>query len=236
MRKILTKELEKLNIENTEEKIRAFELYANILLEWNKKMNLTSITDMTDIAVKHFADSISLLSVCKIPYGAKIIDVGCGAGFPGIPLKIVRPDICLTLLDSQNKRIEFLKECCTHIGLEDTVCIHSRAEDGAHREDMREKFYAAVSRAVAAMSTLCEYTLPYVTEGGFFAALKGPSAQEELFAAKNAIEILGGGRAVIKPVILPDTNLSHSIVLIDKIRPTPPKYPRKGNKPLSKPL
>ena len=236
MKDILKKGLEALKIEYDETTLNRFNLYYELLIDYNKKVNLTAITEKSDVAVKHFLDSVSLLSVCDAEKNAEIIDVGTGAGFPGLPLKIVRGDINLTLVDSLNKRVEFLKLCVNELGLENVECIHSRAEELAHKKEYREMYDFAVSRAVANMATLSEYCIPFVKVGGKFAALKGPSANEELANAKNAIATLGGANSCVKAVNIADYDLSHSIILVDKMSNTVPKYPRSGNKPLNKPI
>lgn len=236
MKSILKKGLNALGISDTDLMIERFVRYYELLVDYNKKVNLTAITDPCEVAVKHFLDSVSLAGVYEIGEGISVIDVGTGAGFPGLPIKIMRNDVKLTLLDSLNKRVDFLKMVVGELGLENVECIHSRAEDAAKKDEYRECYDLAVSRAVANMSTLSEYCLPFVKVGGIFAAFKGPMAEEELSGAKNALETLGGGNSCIKMTDLADNELSHSIILVDKISPTPPKYPRMGNKPLNKPL
>lgn len=236
MRDILKNGLEKLGLDSGDAVLEQFEHYYTQLIAYNQKVNLTAITEPDEVAVKHFLDSVSLLDVLEIPYGARVIDVGTGAGFPGLPLKIVRGDIRLTLLDSLKKRVVFLEMCAQKLGLEGVECIHGRAEEFGKQEGYRQQYDLAVSRAVANLATLCEYCLPFVRVGGTFAALKGPAAQAELEDAKNAIETLGGGNPCINLAHIADADLAHSIVLVDKIVPTPPKYPRSGNKPLNKPL
>ena len=236
MKDILKKGLASFGIDATTDIYERFSLYYELLIEYNKKVNLTAITQPEEVAVKHFLDSVSILSVCDIKKGAKIIDVGTGAGFPGIPLKIVRDDIDITLVDSLNKRVDFLKLCANELSLSNTYCIHSRAEELAHKDEHRQRYDFAVSRAVANMATLSEYCLPFVCIGGKFAAFKGPMAEEELSNAKNAIATLGGGNACIKLAQIADYELSHSIILVDKIALTATKYPRSGNKPLNKPI
>ncbi|MBE7025953.1 MAG: 16S rRNA (guanine(527)-N(7))-methyltransferase RsmG [Ruminococcaceae bacterium] len=236
MKDILKKGFEALKIEYDEIMLDRFKLYYELLIDYNKKVNLTAITEKNDVAVKHFLDSVSLLGVCDVDKDVRMIDVGTGAGFPGLPLKIARGDIKLTLADSLNKRVEFLKLCVNELGLLDVECIHSRAEELAHKQEHREMYDFAVSRAVANMATLSEYCIPFLKVGAKFAAFKGPSANDELALAKNAIATLGGANACIKAVNIADYDLSHSIILVDKITNTAPKYPRSGNKPLNKPI
>ena len=215
--------------------LKQFSLFHELLVEWNEKMNLTAITETCEVATKHFVDSLYGL---KFLGGRKnIIDVGTGAGFPGIPLKIAKPDLTLTLLDSLNKRLTFLTEVKNQLNLENVECIHSRAEDGAKTTSpLRESYDAAVSRAVANLSCLCEYCLPYVKRGGVFLAYKGPDVEEELASAQNAIEILGGEVTGVFKYTIPETDITHSIVVITKVRSTPDKYPRLQGKIQKKPL
>lgn len=206
----------------------AFEKYASLLVEWNKKINLTAITEESEIAVKHFIDSISLLKAVDIRTDASLIDIGTGAGFPGIPLKIMRPDIKLTLLDSLNKRLIFLDDVCSSLGIEAEL-IHGRAEEMSQNKKYREKFDYAVSRAVANLPALCEYCIPYVRVGGSFAAMKGPDGQAELEAASKAISTLGCTVSKTETFTLPD-NISRTIIELRKVSPTPPAYPRRSTK------
>lgn len=236
MKDILKNGLESFGIEFNNETIERFCLYYELLIDYNKKVNLTAITEPKEVAVKHFLDSTSLLSAISIENEAKLIDVGTGAGFPGMALKIVRNDLSVTLADSLNKRVDFLKLCAHELGFEDIECIHTRAEDLAQKDGYRECYDIATARAVANMSTLSEYCLPFVKVGGKFAALKGPLANEEVQSAENAICTLGGGNVCIKLVGMADYDISHCIISVDKIRQTPAKYPRSGNKPLNKPL
>lgn len=236
MKDILKRGFDAMGIEYTDALYEKFVRYYELLVDYNTRVNLTAITAPHEVAVKHFLDSISLVSVHDIAHTASMIDVGTGAGFPGLPLKIVRGDIHLTLVDSLNKRVDFLKLCVDELELDNVECIHSRAEELARKDGYRESYDLAVSRAVANMSTLCEYCLPFVREGGHFAAFKGPLAAEELEGAKNAIAVLGGGNSCIKLTQTGADVLSHSIILVDKIAPTAQKYPRMGNKPLNKPL
>ncbi len=206
----------------------AFEKYASLLVEWNKKINLTAITEESEIAVKHFIDSISLLKAVDIRTDASLIDIGTGAGFPGIPLKIMRPDIKLTLLDSLNKRLIFLDDVCSSLGIEAEL-IHGRAEELSQNKKYREKFDYAVSRAVANLPALCEYCIPYVRVDGSFAAMKGPDGQAELEAASKAISTLGCTVSKTETFTLPD-NISRTIIELRKVSPTPPAYPRRSTK------
>ena len=199
--------------------------YKNMLIDWNTRMNLTAITENTDVITKHFLDSLTPLLTGFI--NGRVIDVGTGAGFPGLVLKIAKPEIHLTLLDSLNKRLTFLQAVSDEIGIPDIEVVHARAEDAGNNTLYREKFDTAVSRAVANMTLLAELTLPFVRIGGRLLALKGPLAAEELDAAKRAVHILGGEIEDIFRADIPFTDLSHSIVIIKKVRHTPNKYPRK---------
>jgi len=192
-----------------------------LLLEWNEKINLTAITDPHEIMVKHFADSLSLAPFLQ--EGKTLIDVGTGAGFPGLPLKIALPNLNVTLLDSLNKRLVFVNEVITALGLTGIATIHSRAEDGA-RKDLREKFDYSTARAVSRLSILAEYCLPYVKVGGLFIAYKGADVKDELAEAAPALKALGGEVAEIKEVKF--NNLHHSLIMLTKYRQTPPQYPR----------
>ena len=208
--------------------------YNDLLIEWNDKINLTALTAPEDVALKHFADSLMILRYTEIEKDARIIDVGTGAGFPGLVMKIARPDIRLTLLDSLQKRLGFLNEVCAELGLEDVELIHSRAEDSS-RTELRDSFDIAVSRAVASLNTLCEYDMPYVKIGGRFVAMKGKEAAEELICADNAIRVLGG-RLVAKHDFVLSSAGERSIIEIEKIAPTPDGYPRKSKQIKNKPL
>lgn len=208
--------------------------YNDLLIERNRVMNLTALTEPRDVALKHFADSLMLLRYCEIGQGASVIDVGTGAGFPGLVLKIARPDIRLMLLDSLQKRLNFLEEVCDALDLDDVQTVHSRAEDGA-RTDLRESFDIAVARAVAPLNVLSEYCLPYVKEGGRFLSMKGKSAAEELQTAQNAVEVLGGRVENEFYFDLAEAG-ERGIVEIAKIRPTPAIYPRKSKQIKNKPL
>lgn len=214
--------------------LKNLETYGNLLIEWNGKMNLTAIVEPDEVLIKHFYDCLLFFKDVDVPEGAGVIDVGTGAGFPGMVLKIARPDINLCLLDSLNKRLVFLAEVLEKTALSAEV-VHARAEDGAKKPELREGFDIACARAVAAMPVLSEYCLPYVKQGGLFVAMKGPAADEELAAAKKAISVLGGGEAQIFCETLPDGG-ERRIVKIKKISQTPTKYPRNSGKIAKQPL
>lgn len=219
----------------TENQYEQFQKYFELLVEWNEKMNLTAITDESGVALKHFADSLSLLNFVDIPQNSSLADVGTGAGFPGVVLKIARPDIKLTLIDSLNKRLVFLNEVCSQLGI-DAELIHSRAEDGARDEKLRESFDFAVSRAVARMNVLSEYCLPYVKVGGAFCAMKGAQANEEFKESLNAINTLGGKLENKYFFELPENGGERAIAVVRKVRNTPQKYPRQSGKIKAKAL
>ena len=219
----------------TENQYEQFQKYFELLAEWNEKMNLTAITDESGVALKHFADSLSLLNFVDIPQNSSIADVGTGAGFPGVVLKIARPDIKLTLIDSLNKRLVFLSEVCAQLGIEAEL-IHSRAEDGARDEKLRESFDFAVSRAVARMNVLSEYCLPYVKVGGAFCAMKGAQANEEFKESLNAINTLGGKLEKKYFFELPENGGERAIAVVRKVKNTPQKYPRQSGKIKAKAL
>ena len=219
----------------TENQYEQFQKYFELLVEWNEKMNLTAITDESGVALKHFADSLSLLNFVDIPQNSSLADVGTVAGFPGVVLKIARPDIKLTLIDSLNKRLVFLGEVCAQLGIEAEL-IHSRAEDGARDEKLRESFDFAVSRAVARMNVLSEYCLPYVKVGGAFCAMKGAQANEEFKESLNAINTLGGKLEKKYFFELPENGGERAIAVVRKVKNTPQKYPRQSGKIKAKAL
>ncbi len=224
----------KLNIDINSEQAKAYITYKNLLVKWNEVMNLTGITEDREVVIKHFADSVTPLNVIDFK-GKSVIDVGTGAGFPGLPLKIAESSIKLTLLDSLSKRLNFLDEVLRSVNAEAEL-IHSRAEEGGNNEDYRERFDIAVSRAVAPLNILAEYDLPFVKVGGYMIALKGPSAFEEINNAENAISLLGGKIEKVEETALPDTDLKHTIVVIKKVKATPEKYPRRAKKIERSPL
>ena len=231
--KELLKEYAKdLGVSLDESALESFDKYAKLLVETNKVMNLTAITEPDEIVVKHFVDSLALLKYVDMPDNASVIDVGTGAGFPGIPLLIARNDLRLTLLDSLNKRIIFLENVIKESSLE-AETLHLRAEDAGKNKALRETFDFATARAVAPLNVLCEYCLPFVKVGGYFAALKGNS--EETETAKNAVSLLGGEIEDVVSYKLPNGD-PRSIVIIKKISQTSTEYPRKPKKIASSPL
>ena len=226
--------VDKLGINLSEIQLKQFYNYMNLLIEWNKKINLTAITEPDEIILKHFVDSLTISKY--ISDGTNVVDVGTGAGFPGIPLKIVRQDVDITLLDSLQKRINFLDEVINELNLEKITTVHSRVEDFGKNKKYREEFDIATSRAVANLSTLSEYLLPLVKVGGKVISMKGSLIQEELENSKNAIKILGGQIEKVDEFDLPNSDINRNIVLIDKIKNTPNRYPRKAGEPSKKPL
>lgn len=216
------------------EQIEKLDTYAAMLLEWNEKMNLTAITDVEGIAVKHFYDSLTPNWYLNIPKNAKVIDVGTGAGFPSVPMAIIRPDLQFTLLDSLNKRLVFLNEVCSALDI-NAELVHMRAEDAAKMPEYREKFDISVSRAVAALPVLCEYCVPFVKKNGMFIAMKGSKAEEELNLSKNAVKILGSDIEKTIQLKLPDES-ERNIIVIRKKNYTPKDYPRHGSKISKQPL
>lgn len=227
--------LRKFEIEIDSEKNNKLEKYRELLLEWNSFMNLTAITEEDDVNIKHFLDSLTIFKTGELDGKKSVIDVGTGAGFPGIPMAIQNPDLEVTLLDSLNKRIKFLNKVVEETELENVTTYHGRAEEFARKKEFRDAFDVSVSRAVANMSTLTEYTMPYVKPGGVMIAMKGSEFKEELKEAENAIKILGGEIKEVKEITLPD-GILHSLIVVEKVKPTPKKYPRTGGKPKSKPL
>lgn len=233
---ILIEGLKELNLPFNKENIDKFNKYKDVLKDWNQKINITSIENDEEIYVKHFLDSIVLLDKNNIYEEKKIIDVGTGGGFPGIPLKILNNNYKLTLLDSLRKRIDFLQIVANELNLEDIIFIHGRAEDFGQNIDYREQYDICVSRAVASLNILCEYCLPFVKVEGYFAAYKSESISEEITNSKNAITKLGGRINNIKEVKIPNTNIIRKIIIIEKVEKTKEIYPRKAGKPSKDPL
>ena len=226
----------KLNISLTDKQYQQFLEYYELLVEWNKVMNLTGITEFDEVVMKHFVDSLSLVYAIPADKPYKLLDMGTGAGFPGIPLKIAFPEMEMVLLDSLNKRIKFLNEVINQLGLEKITAIHGRAEEFARKEEYREQFDLCVSRAVANLATLSEYCLPYVKKGGKFIPYKSGAIEEEMETSKKAVSVLGGKIKEVKTFELPDSDISRSLVVIQKEKETPKKYPRSGGKPTKEPI
>jgi len=233
-RELLRVGAEKMGIVLDEIALNRFDRYAELLVEWNEKMNLTAITEPTAIVIRHFLDSLSALTMLDLPPHATIIDVGTGAGFPGIPLKIARPDLRLTLLDSLNKRITFLDAVSEALDLPFET-VHARAEEGGRNPKLRERFDVATARAVAALPVLCEYCLPFVKVHGVFLAMKGPDCGEELAAAKNAIATLSS-KPVRQLTQTLDDGSGRTLILVQKNAPIPAAYPRPSAKIAKAPL
>lgn len=231
---LLINQCKNLNIYITESQLEQFYLYMKILQKWNENINLTAILEDGDILQKHFIDSLTILPY--INNEDNIIDVGTGAGFPGIPIKIVKEDIKVTLLDSLNKRVKFLQEVIDNLALSNIDTIHNRAEDAGRNLDLREKFDIAVSRAVAPLNVLVEYLMPLVKKGGQCICMKGNNIEEELANSKKAIHILGGKLEKIDELYLPQSDIKRNIVIIRKIEDTSSKYPRKAGVPSKNPI
>lgn len=232
MKEIIKSSFENYGIVLTDKQVEQFEIYYNFLVEENEKYNLTAITEKNEVAIKHFVDSV--LPYKTIPQNASIIDVGTGAGFPGVPLKILREDLKLTLLDSLQKRVRFLKELTHKLELKNVTCVHARAED--YCREKREKFDVATSRAVAATNTLSEYLIPYVKKGGLVLMYKGSKAEDELKDGEKAIKTLGGKVSLIQKFFLKEVESERNVVVIEKLFPTPSKFPRGKNLPKTKPI
>ncbi len=213
--------------------LRRFRIYADTLAEGNAVMNLTAIEGEENVARLHFLDCAALSGLCELP-GKSLIDVGTGAGFPGLVLKIACPELKLTLLDSLDKRVGFLKSCCEKLGFNDVACVHARAEEAP--PDFRAAFDLASSRAVARLRVLCELCLPLLKKGGLFLAMKGPDHAEELAEAENAIRLLGGAVERVERYPIPGTAITHAVIVIRKLRDTPSQYPRPWAQIKKKPL
>lgn len=233
---LLVKGLSELGLTITEEQIEKFDKYYEMLIETNKVMNLTSITEFDEVIIKHFIDSLLVVNIFDINQSKKMIDVGTGAGFPGIPIKIMFPHLQITLLDSLNKRLKFLNNVIDELGLKNITTVHGRAEDIAHMDEYREKFSLCVSRAVANLSTLSEYCIPFINESGIFISYKSEFSEEETDNAKKAIKVLGGKIEDTYIEELPHSDINRSFVVIKKERSTSNKYPRKAGVPSKKPI
>lgn len=223
-----------MNIEFNDKQLKQFYMYMNLILEWNKKINLTAIVEPDDIIIKHFIDSLTISKY--IVKDGDLVDVGSGAGFPGIPLKIYRPDINIILVDSLNKRINFLNKVIDDLKLMDICCVHSRIEDFARDKNYREKFKYVTARAVANLAVLSEYLIPLAKVNGKCICMKGNEIEEEVKNGINAIEILGGKIEKVDKFNLANTDITRSVVIIDKKKNTPNKYPRKAGIPAKEPL
>ena len=229
-------ELEKIGITLNERQKQQFDKYYEMLVEWNKVMNLTGITEYDEVNLKHFTDSLTIARTQEMQKVQSVIDIGTGAGFPGIPLKIAFPHLKVVLLDSLNKRIKFLDAVIEELGLENISTIQGRAEDFAKKKEYREQFDLCVSRAVANLSTLSEYCLPFVAVNGSFVSYKSGDSEEEIHQAKHAISLLGGKVKNVDKFQLPGTDMGRALVEIKKTKQTPGKYPRKAGLPAKEPL
>jgi len=221
-----------LGVNFTNDMVEQFEYYYDKLVTYNEKVNLTAITEKEDVYIKHFLDSI--ISAPFLKENAKVCDIGAGAGFPSLPLKIVRPDLNVVMVDSLNKRIVFLEELIKELNLKNIKAVHNRAEDFAINN--KEKFDVVVARAVASLNTLCEYCLPLIKVGGYFYAYKSGDILDELNNATNAISVLGGKLYEVKQLLLPNTSIARSLIIVVKHKKTPSQYPRTKNKPKLQPL
>lgn len=235
---LFEKDLKQLHLELSKKQILQFISYYELLIDWNSRMNLTAITEFEDVLKKHFIDSLSLISAVSdlAQKQYDLIDVGTGAGFPGIPLKIAFPNLKITLLDSLNKRIQFLNEVICKLELQDIEAVHGRAEDFAKPDQFRERFDLCVSRAVANLATLSEYCIPFVKSGGFFISYKSEKVNVELEEAKKAISVLGGSFQKNIEFLLPHSDITRNFIVIQKKNKTPLKYPRKAGLPSKEPI
>lgn len=225
-----------LNIDLDEKNLESFRTYKRLLQEWNQKIDITTIIEDVEVDIKHFLDSLTPISTNLFEGKKKIIDVGTGGGFPGLPLKIYNNNLDVTLLDSLNKRIKFLDDLIEKLELDKIIAIHGRAEELSRTKEYREIYDICISRAVASLDTLSEYCLPFVKVGGHFISMKGPDIEDELKESKNAINTLGGKLVNAEIIRIPKSDIEHSLIVIEKIKQTPTKYPRGGGKPRKKPL
>lgn len=234
-----TEQLKNVSVELNSEQLAQLDKYYEILVEWNSFMNLTGITEYDEVLVKHFLDSLAVgnyADMLQLDKEISIIDVGTGAGFPGLPLKVAYPKAKVVLLDSLNKRVKFLNEVITQLHLQGITAVHTRAEEGARNISYREQFDISVSRAVANLATLVEYCLPFVKVGGYFIAYKSGDIEAEAVAAEKAVKLLGGTIETVKKTTLPGTDIERSFVMVKKMHTTPKKYPRKAGLPSKEPL
>ncbi len=232
----LPEKAKELGISLTDQQIGQFHTYYELMVEWNKTVNLTTITDYDEVVTKHFIDSLSIVKAVPFSRVYKIMDVGTGAGFPGVPIKIAHPSSTVTLLDARKKRISFLDTVIRDLCLEGISAVHARAEDYAIQKLNRESYDLCVSRAVADLAVLCEYCLPFVQVGGLFVAYKSGDVKEELDRAADALTLLGGEVKDVVSFTLPDSDIHRTLVVISKITDTDSKYPRKAGQPAKKPL
>lgn len=230
------RQLIKLNIELTNNMKEQFSRYYDLLIEWNKKINLTAITEFEEVIDKHFLDSVALGHYLQMENPWSVMDLGTGAGFPGIPLKIIFPQLKVLLADSLNKRVRFLEEVIAELGLKDIRAVHGRAEELARQSEYRESYDLCVSRAVAHLAVLGEYCLPFVKVKGVFVGYKSVGVKEEIVQAEKAFQIMGGRLRRVEEFQLPETEYGRSFVFVDKVRQTPKKYPRKAGIPSKNPL
>ena len=227
-------QLSELGLKFSMKQINKYLEYMNLLIEENKNMNLTAITQPEEVLTKHFIDSLTILKYCK--EGESIIDVGTGAGFPGIPLNLSNKNLNIMLIDSLNKRVQFLEKVIKELKLDNIKAIHTRAEDMAKQKEYREQFDIATSRAVASLNVLLEYLLPFVKVGGKCICMKGSNIKEEINSSKKALEILGGKIEKIEEITLPNTDMKRNIIIVKKVKGTPSKYPRKAGIPSKNPI
>ncbi len=228
--------IEDLNINLKKDQEDKFLLYKNLLMEWNEKINITAIRDEKEIDIKHFLDSLTPVITNLFNGNEKVLDLGTGGGFPGLPLKIWNDNLDVTLLDSLNKRIIFLKEVISSLNLSGVEAVHGRAEELARKEEYREQYDVCISRAVASLDTLSEYCIPFIKKGGHFISMKGPDVEEEVENSKKAIDKLGGKVIKVEKIQVPSSDIYHSLIIIKKISETDTKYPRGGGKPKKNPL
>ena len=229
-------ELNELGVRLNDVQKEQFDRYYELLVEWNRVMNLTGITDYDEVNLKHFTDSLTIVRINNMENVTTLIDIGTGAGFPGLPIKIAFPHIKVVLLDSLNKRIKFLDKVIEELNLDNVFTLHGRAEDYAKKVEYREQFDTCVSRAVANLSTLSEYCLPFVKEGGNFISYKSAESDEEISHSEKAINLLGGKINRVEKFVLPGSDMRRARVKIDKVKSTPKKYPRKAGMPGKEPL
>ena len=232
----LKEALQTMGIETEEALLKKFIGYMDGVLEWNEKVNLTTITDSEEFVIKHFIDSVICADYPEYADAERIIDVGTGAGFPGVPLAIISPEKKFFLMDSLNKRLRIIDELCMENNIKNVNTIHARAEELAKNKAHREKYDLCVSRAVANMAVLAEYCLPFIRTGGFLMAYKGPDAESEIAEASHALSLLGGHIEEVREGNLKEFGINHKVVVIKKIKNTPPKFPRKAGTPAKEPL